>query len=59
MSGCQFVIYVYFISEEQLMGVWSLRDFFAMEFESPDVEKDFPGLYASESGKRSQESDCE
>lgn len=29
-----------------------------MEFESPDVEKDFPGLYASESGKRSNESDC-
>lgn len=29
-----------------------------MEFESPDVEKDFPGLYASESGKKSTESDC-
>ena len=29
-----------------------------MEFESPDVEKDFPGLYASESSKRS-DSDCE
>jgi len=29
-----------------------------MEFESPDVEKDFPGLYASESGKKSNESDC-
>lgn len=28
-----------------------------MEFESPDVEKDFPGLYASESGKKSNESD--
>ncbi|GLH11212.1 RalA-binding protein 1 [Gryllus bimaculatus] len=29
-----------------------------MEFESPDVEKDFPGLYASESGRKSNESDC-
>ena len=29
-----------------------------MEFESLDVEKDFPGLYASESGKKSNESDC-
>lgn len=29
-----------------------------MEFESPDVERDFPGLYASEAGKRSNESDC-
>jgi len=29
-----------------------------MEFESPDVERDFPGLYASESGKKSNESDC-
>ena len=28
-----------------------------MEFESPDVEKDFPGLYASESSRRS-DSDC-
>lgn len=28
-----------------------------MDFESPDVEKDFPGLYASESGKKSNESD--
>lgn len=30
-----------------------------MDFESPDVERDFPGLYASESGsgKRSQDSD--
>uniref|UniRef100_A0A0V0G7A6 Putative ral-gtpase effector rlip76 n=1 Tax=Triatoma dimidiata TaxID=72491 RepID=A0A0V0G7A6_TRIDM len=28
-----------------------------MEFESPDVERDFPGLYASEAGKRSNESD--
>ncbi|KAL1122963.1 hypothetical protein AAG570_003287 [Ranatra chinensis] len=28
-----------------------------MEFESPDVERDFPGLYASESGRRSNESD--
>nr|XP_018904571.1 PREDICTED: ralA-binding protein 1-like isoform X1 [Bemisia tabaci] len=28
-----------------------------MDFESPDVEKDFPGLYASESGRRSNESD--
>jgi len=29
-----------------------------MEFESPDVEKDFPGLFASESGKKNNESDC-
>lgn len=29
-----------------------------MEFESPDVEKDFPGLYASESVKKSSENDC-
>lgn len=29
-----------------------------MDFESPDVEKDFPGLYASESGRKSNESDC-
>lgn len=29
-----------------------------MEFESPDVEREFPGLYASESGgKRSNDSD--
>ncbi|KAK6635737.1 hypothetical protein RUM44_000991 [Polyplax serrata] len=28
-----------------------------MEFESPDVEKDFPGLYASESVKKSSEND--
>jgi hypothetical protein len=28
-----------------------------MEFESPDVEIDFPGLYASESEKKSNESD--
>ncbi|XP_063221745.1 ralA-binding protein 1 [Bacillus rossius redtenbacheri] len=28
-----------------------------MQFDSPDVEKDFPGLYASESGKKSNESD--
>nr|CAD7569079.1 unnamed protein product [Timema californicum] len=26
-----------------------------MEFESPDVEKEFPGLYASESGRKSNE----
>lgn len=30
-----------------------------MEFESPDVAKDFPGLYASESGGKKSESDCE
>lgn len=29
-----------------------------MDFESPDVEKDFPGLYASETGRKSNESDC-
>lgn len=29
-----------------------------MDFESPDVEKEFPGLYASESAKKSNESDC-
>lgn len=28
-----------------------------MEFESPDVERDFPGLYASDAGKRSNDSD--
>ncbi|XP_076758992.1 ral interacting protein [Xylocopa sonorina] len=28
-----------------------------MDFESPDVEKEFPGLYASESAKKSNESD--
>ncbi|XP_017886470.1 ralA-binding protein 1 isoform X1 [Ceratina calcarata] len=28
-----------------------------MDFESPDVAKEFPGLYASESAKRSNESD--
>ncbi|XP_070155025.1 ralA-binding protein 1 [Polyergus mexicanus] len=28
-----------------------------MDFESPDVEKEFPGLYASESGRKSNESD--
>ncbi|CAH2095250.1 unnamed protein product [Euphydryas editha] len=28
-----------------------------MDFESPDVEKDFPGLYASETGRKSNESD--
>ncbi|RVE53396.1 hypothetical protein evm_001966 [Chilo suppressalis] len=28
-----------------------------MDFESPDVEKDFPGLYASEAGRKSNESD--
>lgn len=29
-----------------------------MDFESPDVEKEFPGLYASESARKSNESDC-
>lgn len=31
-----------------------------MDFDSPDVEKDFPGLYASESNKKNQsrDSDC-
>lgn len=30
-----------------------------MDFESPDVMKDFPGLYASEMNKRcSNDSDC-
>ncbi|XP_012287715.1 ralA-binding protein 1 [Orussus abietinus] len=28
-----------------------------MDFESPDVEKEFPGLYASDSARRSNESD--
>lgn len=28
-----------------------------MDFESPDVEKEFPGLYASDTAKKS-ESDC-
>ncbi|KAI5740283.1 hypothetical protein M8J76_002397 [Diaphorina citri] len=28
-----------------------------MEFESPDVERDFPGLYASESAKKGNDSD--
>ncbi|XP_051156409.1 ralA-binding protein 1 isoform X1 [Leptopilina boulardi] len=28
-----------------------------MDFESPDVEKEFPGLYASESARKSNESD--
>ncbi|XP_015439357.1 PREDICTED: ralA-binding protein 1 [Dufourea novaeangliae] len=28
-----------------------------MDFESPDVEKEFPGLYASESAKKNNESD--
>jgi hypothetical protein len=28
-----------------------------MDFESPDVEKEFPGLYASDTTKKS-ESDC-
>lgn len=31
-----------------------------MDFESPDVMKDFPGLYASEMNKKgSNDSDCE
>lgn len=32
-----------------------------MDFESPDVEKDFPGLYASDPSRQNQdrESDCE
>lgn len=31
-----------------------------MDFDSPDVEKDFPGLYASESGssRKKNEEDC-
>lgn len=29
-----------------------------MDYDSPDVAKDFPGLYASECGKKSNESDC-
>lgn len=29
-----------------------------MDYDSPDVAKDFPGLYASESGKLSNGSDC-
>ena len=29
-----------------------------MAFDSPDAEKYFPGLYASESGKMNNESDC-
>lgn len=33
-----------------------------MEFDSPDVEKDFPGLYMSETGekakKNKEDSDC-
>lgn len=29
-----------------------------MDFESPDVEKDFPGLYASEAIRKCNESDC-
>lgn len=31
-----------------------------MDFDSPDVEKDFPGLYASESGtsRKKDEDDC-
>lgn len=32
--------------------------FLIMDFESPDVERDFPGLYASESGRKSDESEC-
>lgn len=28
-----------------------------MEFESPDVEREFPGLYASDAGKKSNDSD--
>lgn len=33
-----------------------------MDFESPDVEKDFPGLYASETAgrhKKNDDDDCE
>lgn len=30
----------------------------SMDFESPDVEREFPGLYGSESSRRS-DSDCE
>lgn len=31
-----------------------------MDFDSPDVEKDFPGLYASESGssRKKDDEDC-
>lgn len=31
-----------------------------MDFDSPDVEKDFPGLYASESGasRKKDDDDC-
>ena len=31
-----------------------------MDFDSPDVEKDFPGLYASESSgsRKKDDSDC-
>lgn len=31
-----------------------------MDFDSPDVEKDFPGLYASESGgsRKKDEDEC-
>lgn len=28
-----------------------------MDFDSPDVEKDFPGLYASETGGKSKKDD--
>lgn len=29
-----------------------------MDFESPDVEKEFPGLYSSENIRKNNESDC-
>lgn len=29
-----------------------------MDFESPDVMKDFPGLYSTETNKKSNDSDC-
>lgn len=30
-----------------------------MDFESPDVEREFPGLYSSETIRKNNESDCE
>ena len=46
------------LSLNALQGNRGMEVLKGMEFDSPDAEKDFPGLYASESGKKSNESDC-
>lgn len=54
----RFVLPDYFSSHVSVVNNETIQNN-KMDFESPDVMKDFPGLYSTEGNKKNNDSDCE